>query len=276
MRSDDEGRRTADVIFPRAGGSGEEAEGVGVLSGQGALVFGASSGIGRATAVALARAGAAVVVAARTGPALEQVAAQIRSEGGRADAVVVDVAVREQVDAAVDRVRALWDALDIVVNAAGTNVPRRRLDVLSQADWDELIRVNLSGAFHTIQAALPPMRDRRSGLIVQVSSVSGRWGDTSGAAYQASKHGVIGLCQATMFEERRNGIRVTAVLPGLTDTPILQRRSEPPPRSVLDQALQPEDVAAACVFLASLPARSYVPELIMLPPQLQCVGLTAI
>lgn len=249
---------------------------MGVLSGQGALVFGASSGIGRATAVALARAGAAVVVAARTGPALEQVAAQIRSEGGRADAVVVDVAVREQVDAAVDRVRALWDALDIVVNAAGTNVPRRRLDVLSQADWDELIRVNLSGAFHTIQAALPPMRDRRSGLIVQVSSVSGRWGDTSGAAYQASKHGVIGLCQATMFEERRNGIRVTAVLPGLTDTPILQRRSEPPPRSVLDQALQPEDVAAACVFLASLPARSYVPELIMLPPQLQCVGLTAI
>jgi NAD(P)-dependent dehydrogenase (short-subunit alcohol dehydrogenase family) len=110
------------------------------------------------------------------------------------------------------------------------------------------------------------------GLIIQFSSVSGRWGDLSGAAYQASKHGIVGLCQATMVEERLNGIRVSAILPGLVDTPMPMRRLQPPTREILDKAMQPEDVAMGCVFLASLPARTYVPELIMMPPALQVVG----
>jgi NAD(P)-dependent dehydrogenase (short-subunit alcohol dehydrogenase family) len=116
------------------------------------------------------------------------------------------------------------------------------------------------------------MRPRGGGLIVHVSSVSGRWADFSGPAYQASKHGIIGLCQATMIEERRNGIRVTAILPGLVDTPLIARRPEPVPPEVLAHAMQPEDIGAACVFLATLSPRSYVPELIMMPPLLQCVG----
>jgi NAD(P)-dependent dehydrogenase (short-subunit alcohol dehydrogenase family) len=238
-----------------------------------ALVFGASAGIGRATAIAFARAGFAVGVAARRVDALKELAAGIEADGGHAEVVAADVAKRDQVEAAVRRIVARWSGLDVVVNSAGTNLMKnRRIDVISEADWNELLSVNLSGAFHTTQAALLEMRPRGGGLIIQISSVSGRWGDKSGPAYQASKHGIIGLCQATMIEERLNGIRATAILPGLVDTPLIRRRPEPVPPDVLQLAMQPEDVASACVFLASLSPRSYIPELIMMPPRLQCVG----
>jgi len=238
-----------------------------------ALVFGASTGIGRATATALARAGFATGVAARSLDALKEAALKIEADGGQAEAIGVDVAKRAQVDAAVRRVVDRWDGLDVVVNSAGTNLMKHRsIDVISEADWNELLSVNLSGAFNTTQAALREMRPRGGGLIVHISSISGRWGDKSGPAYQASKHGIIGLCQATMMEERLNGIRVTAILPGLVDTPLIARRPVPVPKEVLAQAMQPEDIAAACVFLAGLSPRSYIPELIMMPPRLQCVG----
>jgi NAD(P)-dependent dehydrogenase (short-subunit alcohol dehydrogenase family) len=241
-----------------------------------ALVFGAGSGIGRATAIALARIGMRVGVVARSTGALETLAADVRNAGGTAEPIAADVTNREEVDAAVRRAVQLWDGLDVVVNSAGTNIKERRLERLSQADWSRMIAVNLDGAFHTTQAALGEMRSRGGGLIVQISSVSGRWADGSGAAYQAAKHGVVGLCQAAMYEERLNGIRVTAILPGLVDTPLVRRRPVPLPQEVLDQAMRPEDVAAACVFLAQLPARSYIPELIMMPPRLQCNGHTAV
>ena len=238
-----------------------------------ALVFGASTGIGRATAFELSRAGFVVGVAARSLDVLKEVAAKIEAEGAQAEPIRVDVAERGQVDAAVRRVVDRWHGLDVVVNSAGTNLMRqRRIDVISEADWNGLLAVNLNGAFHTTQAAVLEMRPRGGGLIIQISSVSGRWGDKSGPAYQASKHGIIGLCQATMIEERLNGIRATAILPGLVDTPLIARRPEPVPREVLAQAMQPEDIAAACVFLASLSPRSYIPEIIMMPPRLQCVG----
>jgi NAD(P)-dependent dehydrogenase (short-subunit alcohol dehydrogenase family) len=204
---------------------------------------------------------------------LKELAERIEVEGGRAEAIGVDVAKRPQVDAAVRRVVDRWNGLDVVVNSAGTNLMKRRsIDVITEANWNDLLSVNLNGAFNTTQAALLEMRPRGGGLIVQISSISGRWGDKSGPAYQASKHGIIGLCQATMMEERLNGIRVTAILPGLVDTPLIARRPEPVPKEVLAQAMQPEDIAAACVFLASLSPRSYIPELIMMPPRLQCVG----
>lgn len=241
-----------------------------------ALVFGAGSGIGRATAIALARTGMSVGVVARSADALESLAADVRGPGGTAETISADVSKREEVDAAVRRVVRLWGGLDVVVNSAGTNIKDRRMESLSQTDWNRIIAVNLDGAFHTTQAALGEMRPRGGGLIVQISSLSGRWADGSGAAYQAAKHGVVGLCQATMYEERLNGIRVTAILPGLVDTPLVRRRPVPLPQEVLDQAMRPEDVAAACVFLAQLPARSYIPELIMMPPRLQCNGHTAV
>ncbi len=246
-----------------------------VLRGQTALVFGASSGIGRATAVLLAKEGAAVVVAARRAEALDDLCQQIRSAGGSATAVAADVADRAQVDRAVARAIEVLGGVSVLVNTAGTNVPNRSMTGLRQQDWDDLIAVNLTGAFNTTHAVLSHMRSRRGGLIVQVSSISARWGDASGPAYQAAKAGVVGLCQGTMYEERLNGIRVSAVLPGLVDTPLVLKRPQPPLRETLDKALQPEDVAQACLFLAALPARSYVPEVVIMPPALQVIGHTS-
>jgi NAD(P)-dependent dehydrogenase (short-subunit alcohol dehydrogenase family) len=248
---------------------------MGTLDGQVALVFGSSSGIGRATGDMLAGAGAVVALAARRAEMIEEAAQAIAARGGQALGLGADVSERAQVDAAVAATLERFGQIDILINAAGINIKNRKLDVLSDADYQRIIDINLTGAFYSIQAILPHMRSRGGGLIVQVSSVSGRWGDQSGAAYQASKHGLIGLCYATMFEERKHGIRVTALMPGLVDTPLLLNRPVVPSRETLDLALQPEDLAQACLFLAELPPRAYVPELIMLPGMLQAAGQTS-
>ncbi|MCC7369007.1 MAG: SDR family oxidoreductase [Chloroflexi bacterium] len=245
---------------------------MGSFDGQVVVIFGASSGIGRAAAQAFAEGGATVALAARRGSTLAEMAGLMAASGYHALALPTDVSHRDQVDHTIATTIERLGRLDVVVNAAGLNTQHRRISDLTQGDWDHVLSVNLTGAFNTTQAALPQMRAQGGGLIVQFSSVSGRWGDMSGAAYQASKHGIVGLCQATMMEERTHGIRVTAILPGLVDTPLLEKRPVPPTRETLEKALQPRDVAMACTFLASLPARAYIPELIMMPPQLQVVG----
>jgi NAD(P)-dependent dehydrogenase (short-subunit alcohol dehydrogenase family) len=246
------------------------------LHDQVALVFGASSGIGRATAQALAAAGMRVTVAARRKDALDALAAELESAGHPAHAVAVDVSDRSQVDAAVAQTLERFGGLQVAINCAGDNTQRRTMAVLEESEWQRLLSVNLTGAFHTTQAVLPHFRAHGGGLIVQVSSVSGRWPDVSGAAYQAAKHGVVGLCQATMLEEREHGVRVTALLPGLVDTPLPRRRPIPIEESVFARAMQPQDLAQTCVFLAQLPPRAYIPEIILLPPALQVVGKTSV
>ena len=121
------------------------------------------------------------------------------------------------------------------------NFPERRLEQLTAEGWDAMISVNLSGAFYAIRAALPFLRASR-GLVVLISSVSGRWPDASGPAYQASKAGMVELAHAAGFEEHVNGVRFTSILPGIVDTPILDNRPEPPPKEVRDASLKPEDV----------------------------------
>jgi NADP-dependent 3-hydroxy acid dehydrogenase YdfG len=116
------------------------------------------------------------------------------------------------------------------------------------------------------------MRDQKGGLIIHVGSISGLWGDYSGVAYQASKHGIVGLANATRMEERLNGIRVTVIYPGLCDTPILKNRPVPPTPEQRALMMQPEDIAAACVFAAALPPRTYVSDLVLMPGALQCNG----
>jgi NAD(P)-dependent dehydrogenase (short-subunit alcohol dehydrogenase family) len=249
---------------------------MGRLAGQVAVVFGGNSGIGLASARALAGEGAAVIVAARREPQVHEAVASIRDEGGEARGVAADVTVRAQVDHVISEAIREHGRIDILMNAAGTNIQQRRLDVLTEDDWNSLLTINLTGAFNTLQAVLPQMRSQGGGLIIQVASVSGRWGDLSGAAYQASKHGIVGLCYATMVEERTHGIRATALLPGLCATPLLERRPVPPSPETMRQAMQPEDIAQACVFLAGLPPRTYVPELMLLPGALQFVGNTIV
>ena len=131
-----------------------------------------------------------------------------------------------------------------------------------------MLATNLSGAFHCTQAVLPTMRGQGGGLVIYVSSVAVQLPDASGVSYQAAKHGLVGLAHGTFKEEQDNGIRTTVIFPGLTDTPLVLKRPTPTPPEVMVNALQPEDVAEACLFAASLPARARVPELMLMPSRL--------
>jgi NAD(P)-dependent dehydrogenase (short-subunit alcohol dehydrogenase family) len=238
------------------------------LSGKTALVIGASSGIGLATANLFADSGAVVHAAARRRETIQE------GTGERnVTAHALDISDKGAVWRTVEEVGES-DGIDVLVVAAGMNFPERRLEQLTAEGWDAMISVNLSGAFYAIRAALPYLRASR-GLVVLISSVSGRWPDASGPAYQASKAGMVELAHAAGFEEHVNGVRFTSILPGIVDTPILDNRPEPPPREVRDAALKPEDVAQACLFLATLTPRAYVPELIMVPTAIQALGKTS-
>jgi NADP-dependent 3-hydroxy acid dehydrogenase YdfG len=231
------------------------------------LVAGASSGMGRATALLAAEAGATLVLAARSADALEDVAAAVKRRGARVQAIPTDATDREAVERLV---RAAIDAhgrIDALVNTVGTNIPRRALDELTSESWSEMLAANLSAAFNLTQAVVPVLR-KQGGLIIYVSSSAAKRPDRSGVAYQASKAGVVGLAHGTMEEERLHGIRTTVIFPGLTDTPLVLKRPTPTPPDVLAKALQPEDVAAACLFVLRLPARVHVPELLLYPSQL--------
>ena len=168
----------------------------------------------------------------------------------------------------IDRIVERFGRIDVLVYATGTNIPDRTLDELTPENWDMMLATNLSGAFHCTQAVLPTMRGQGGGLIIYLSSVAVQLPDASGVSYQAAKHGLVGLAHGTFKEEQDNGIRTTVVFPGLTDTPLVLKRPTPTPPEVIAHALQPEDVAEACLFVASLPARVRVPELMLMPSRL--------
>jgi NAD(P)-dependent dehydrogenase (short-subunit alcohol dehydrogenase family) len=245
---------------------------MGRLTNQAAIIIGASSGMGRAAALAFAAEGAKVVMAARRKAELDSLLTEIVKAGGEAIAKTADASARPDLDAVVQAALERFGRVDVLVNCAGVNVPNRQLAKLDQAGWDRVIGINLTGAFHCTQAVLPRMREQRGGLIIHIASISGLWGDFSGAAYQASKHGIVGLANATRMEERLNGIRVTVIYPGLCDTPILKNRPVPPTQEQRDKMMKAEDIAQACVFAASLPPRTYVSDMSLMPGALQCNG----
>lgn len=247
---------------------------LGSLEGSAAIVTGASSGVGLETAKLLLDSGATVHAVARREGAMREGVGKERASSGRFAAHALDVSDRGAVE---ELARSVGNSggIDALVLAAGMNVPDRKLDRLTPETWDRMLAVNLSGAFYFVHAALPYLRGSR-GDAVFISSVSGTWPDVSGAAYQASKLGMIGLARAAGFEEHENGVRFSTILPGIIDTPILDNRPEPPPREIRDAALKPEDVAAACHFLLTLPPHVHIPELTMVPTRLQALGKTGI
>ncbi len=239
-----------------------------MLSGKTAIIAGASSGMGAATAQLFAAQGATVVLGARSAGALEKLAGEINAAGGKALAVPTDATDREAAQALVDAAVEHYGRVDTLINSVGTNLKQRALTVLDPADWDMMLSVNLSAAYNLTRAVLPQMRSQGQGLIVHFSSGAVQKPDVSGVAYQATKHGVAGLAYGTMEEEKENGIRVTVIFPGLCNTPLVEKRPTPTPPEVLAKALEPEDVARAALLVASLPARAYVPDMRLLPSQL--------
>ena len=238
------------------------------LKGQSALVVGASSGIGRETAILLAREGVRVMAAARRLDRLEQLRAQLAQEGHTVEIAAADAAGVQQMNALAARALKVFGKLDILVYSTGTNTPDRSMKRLTPALWDELISVNLNGAYYITAAVLPAMRAARSGHLIYISSISGLVPDVSGAAYQAAKRGMVGLAHAIRVEEKENGIRTCAVCPGLVDTEILAKRPVKTPDEIVAKALQPEDVAEVVLSIAKLPPRAAVPEIQLLPTYL--------
>lgn len=235
------------------------------LQNKSVLVTGGGSGIGLAVARGFLQAGARVAITGRDEAKL-RTAAESLNGGERLLTHATDVADPAQVQNLIRRVTERFGAIDILVNNAGLNIKQRTMRELTPETWQLLLRANLDGAFYCINAVLPQMLKRRDGLIINVSSIAGkRASPLGGAAYAASKFGMsaLGLCLAA--EEKDSGIRVTNIYPGEVDTPILVVR----PQAVTDEQrrliLQPEDVASAVLFVATLPPRASVPELVIKP-----------
>jgi len=239
---------------------------MGSLQDKVAIVTGAGTGIGRGIAEAFVAEGAKVALVGRRAEKLEEVAAGLPE--GRTLCCVCDVSDRAAVNAMAGQVVSRFGAPDILVNNAGTNTNPRSVGDVSLEDWDRTIAVNLHGVFNCVRAVLPGMRDRKGGLIINISSIAGkRVSKLAGAAYCASKHGVVALTHSINDEESGNGVRSTAICPGEVETPILDLRVEPVSAEHRARILKPEDIAAAALFVAKLPPRACVPELLIKPAQ---------
>ena len=232
------------------------------------LVVGASSGIGRDTAVLFAREGAKVMAAARREERLAQLQKELAAEGHAIEIATADAGVAEQMQELAKTTLAKFGKIDVMVYVTGTNTPNRYLDKLTPAIWDELVTVNLNGAFYATHAVLPSMRDAGRGHLIYISSISGIVPDVSGSAYQASKRGMIGLSHAVRVEEKEKGIRTCVICPGLVETEILEKRPVKPSAEMLAKALQPIDVAEAVLAVAKLNPRVTVPEMQVMPTKI--------
>lgn len=236
------------------------------LAGKVALITGASSGIGRATVVALAKAGATLAVCGRRQDALEQTV----KLAGAFDVPVrfqsVDVSNAQAVNHWVTDAIDAFGRIDVLVNSAGTNTPQRSWAQTSPEAWNDVIATNLNGVYFCTQAVLPTMRAQNGGLIINVSSIAGVQASlVSGVAYGASKHGVVSLTQSLNLEEWRHGIRATVVCPGEVATEILDKRPNPPNAAVRPLMIQPEDLGEMMVYLATLHPRVVIEQIIVRP-----------
>jgi len=238
------------------------------LAGRVIIIVGASSGMGRATALAAVEAGASVVVAARNAAALAQLTTQITQAQGAALGLPTDATQRLDVERLIAATLEQYGRIDVLINCVGVNIPKRTIAELTDDSWAMMMDTNLKSAFHLTQAIVPVFRRQKEGLLIHIASSAAKKPDRSGIAYQASKAGVTALAHGTMEEERENGIRVSVIYPGMTDTPLVYRRPTPPTPEMLAKALQPDDVAAACMFVMGLPPRAHVPELVLYPTRL--------
>jgi len=229
-----------------------------------AVVTGAGSGVGRAVALNLARDGWRVALLGRSAGKLEETAAL--GNAGQFLIEPCDIGDSAAVEAMGKRVVAAFGEVEVLVNAAGTNAPKRALEVLALADYHAMLNANLHGAYYCVQAFLPQMRHRGSGTIVNVISDAAKQASPkAGPAYSMSKAGLVGLTQAINAEERARGIRACALLPGDIDTPLLDKRPAPPDAAARAKMMKAEDIAACVRFCIDLPPHVIVEELLVRP-----------
>jgi NADP-dependent 3-hydroxy acid dehydrogenase YdfG len=243
----------------------------GLLEGRVAAVTGASSGIGEATAVALAREGANVALGARRADRLEALVERIGSDGGRALAIECDVADESQARGFVERTNDELGRLDVLVNNAGVML-LGLVEGADTEDWRRMVDVNLLGLLYCTHAALPIMREGGGGYIVNISSVAGRSANAGSAVYNLTKFGVTAFSEALRQEALHSNIRVSVVEPGFVATelqghntnPMVQEATEKM-REQIGEVLEAEDIADAIVYAVSRPERVSINEILIRP-----------
>ena len=236
------------------------------LKGKVAWITGAGSGIGAGTALAYAGAGMRLVLSGRREAELQKVAVLVAQHGASARVAPLDVADADAVQAVAESIAQREGRLDVLVNSAGVNVPKRNWKHLQRESWEQVLRIDLDGTFYCCHAVLPMMRAQGDGLIINVSSWAGRHVSTlTGPAYCAAKFGVNAMTESLNIEEGLHGIRATAVCPGEVATPILDRR--PVPVSAADRArmVQTDDCGELMLFLARLPVHVCINDLTISP-----------
>jgi NADP-dependent 3-hydroxy acid dehydrogenase YdfG len=238
---------------------------MGKLTGKTVVITGGGSGVGKAVAAACLAEGAHVAIGGRDRAKLEAAANDIGG-GNNLITVPCDVADPNQCAHLIEVATQTFRRVNVLVNNAGTNIKERSVRELTPDAWNKLIATNLNGTFYCTRAVLPQMLAQKDGVIVNVVSIAGKRGNPlGGAAYCAAKFGQGGFGMCLSNEEREHGIRVSNIYPGEIDTPILAHRPKPVTDEQRKVILKPEDVAAAVLFVATLPPHVSIPELIIKP-----------
>jgi NAD(P)-dependent dehydrogenase (short-subunit alcohol dehydrogenase family) len=231
-----------------------------------AIVTGAGSGVGRAVSLRMAGEGWSVALVGRTAAGLEETKRLAGAHADRLHVFPCDVGDTKAAESTVAAAVQKLGAVTALVNSAGSNIPRRALEVLSSDDFNKLLASNLGGAVYFILGVLPNMRKNGRGTIVNVVSDAGLIANSkAGAAYVASKFGLSGVTQSINLEERQHGIRACAIYPGDISTPLLDKRPVPPPPEARAKMLQPEDMADCVMLCINLPDRAVVEQLLVRP-----------
>lgn len=231
-----------------------------------AVVTGAGSGVGQAVVLELAAEGWRVALIGRRQETLEATCQWAGPHRSACHCFPCDIRDIDAVNRTARRILSQLGDVDVLVNSAGTNVPQRSLDSLSIEDYRTMIDTNLHGAYYCVQAFLPQMRARGTGTIVNVISDAGKLASPkAGPGYVMSKFGLAGLTQSINAEERGRGVRACAIFPGDIDTPLLDKRPQPPDSVSRAKMLRPEDVAACVMLCIKMPPRAIVEELIVRP-----------
>ena len=235
------------------------------LAGKVVAVTGGGTGIGAGIAKGLAEAGCKVTVGGRRLEPLKELAEGVQSEHP-IRCCKIDVADPESVKAFFADIREQVGDVDILVNSAGINIQKRTMAEMSPEDWERVLSINASGAYRCMYEVLPKMREKKDGLVVNISSVAGKRAITlGGVVYCASKFAMTALGTAVSNELRDEGVRITNVYPGEVNTPILDNRPTPVSQEHKDSILQPEDIASVVVTICALPPRANVPEVVIKP-----------
>jgi NAD(P)-dependent dehydrogenase (short-subunit alcohol dehydrogenase family) len=231
-----------------------------------AVVTGAGSGVGQAVALSLARQGWRVALLGRRAEALAETVKLAGEHGKQMLTIPCDIGDADAVAKMGARVVQEFGSVEVLVNAAGTNAPKRALEVLSLDDYRGMMDANLNGAYYCVQAFLPGMRTQGSGTIVNVVSDAGKQASPkAGPAYVMSKFGMAGLTQSINAEERGRGVRACAIFPGDIDTPLLNKRPVVPDAEARARMMLPQDIADCVLLCINLPSRVVIEEMLVRP-----------